>query len=791
MEYSQSRSLHQWLLLLTILLGFSFSLLSANESSKDSCVTCHSKIEDIRHQNSEMMQQIATLGQTLGDSKGCVICHGGNPNEAGKELAHKGAPMGHPGSLSEFVRDPGSIWISDKTCGVCHPNHTPNLSKALMQTEAGKIQGNLWAWGTQKTTKVSLGNYDIKDEDGVVPNWGTHDYKRYMVDLISEHPNQFPTELKQVPLAPMAASDIDGKSIDEIGEMASITYQRSECQRCHVGVRGRKDRGDYRGMGCSSCHIPYSNEGFYEGKDTNIKTDEPGHLLVHMIQGSENSKVKVHDSEFSGIHPETCNSCHNRGKRIGVSYVGLMENDYMTPFNTGGKPQAQTHGKRYMHIKDDLHFEAGMTCQDCHTSIDMHGDGNIFGTTLAQVEIECSDCHGTVEKYPWELQLGYGEEFGRKLPPKPRGIAESLPEWMHQSKVYDKEGGYLLSTRGNPLGNVIKNQAKNEVVTHLASGKVLKTPLLKELSRTNTWKSPDAKVAMESVAGHMDSMECYSCHADWAPQCYGCHVNVDYSGNKKATDWIATGNTHLNYKNGETLESVMEKGKSKNGTKQLFGSVSESRSYLRWEDPILGINGEGRVTPLIPGCQVTFTVIGPKGETLILNKQAQVPDGPNGSLVAGTDMSPVQPHTTGRQARTCESCHNNPKTLGYGSGDGQYNKTQGNDFYMDIQNLNDGKVVSKKAQVQLKGTPGMDYNWDQIVTRDDKQLQTVGSHWETDGPLPKEMRDKMEKTGACIGCHQNMVTPALWNKLNTEKKVSAQEHAKKMDQIFKKAAGTK
>ena len=791
MENTKRWSKQRWLLTLTLMFGLSIGSLFGAEASKDSCVTCHSKIEDIRHQQSEMMQQIATLGQAFGDSKGCIICHGGNPNEASKELAHKGAPEGHPGTLAEFVRDPGSIWISDKTCGICHPNHTPNLAKALMQTEAGKIQGNLWAWGTQKDTKVVLGNYDIKDQDGVVPNWGTHDYKRYMVDMIAAHPNQFPTELKQIQLAPMAVSDLEGKSADEIAAMASVTYQRSECQRCHVGVRGRKDRGDYRGMGCSACHIPYSNEGFYEGKDTNIKTDEPGHMLVHMIQGSEKSKVKVHDAEFSGIHPETCNSCHNRGKRIGVSYVGLMENDYMTPFNTGGKPQDQTHGKRYVHIKDDLHFEAGMTCQDCHTSIDMHGDGNIFGTTLAQVEIECSDCHGTTQKYPWELQLGYGEEFGRKLAPKPRGLVESLPEWMTQSTVYKADGGYLLSTRGNPLGNVIKDKSKNEVLTHLASGKVLKTPLLKEISVTNTWKTPDAKVAMEGVGQHMDSMECYACHADWAPQCYGCHVNVDYSGDKKATDWIATGNTHLDYKNGETIESVMEKGKSKNGDKKLLGKVSESRSYLRWEDPILGINGEGRVTPLIPGCQVTFTVIGPKGETIMLNKQAQVPDGPNGSLVAGTDMAPVQPHTTGRQARSCESCHNSPKALGYGQGDGQYNKTQGQDFYMDIQNLSDGKIVSKKAKVQLKGTPGMDYNWDQIVTREGKQLQTVGSHWETDGPLPQEMREKMEKTGVCIGCHQNMVTPALWNKLNTDKKVSAQEHANKMNQIFKKAAGAK
>jgi len=32
-----------------------------------------------------------------------------------------------------------------------------------------------------------------------------------------------------------------------------------------------------RGMGCAACHIPYSNEGFYEGTDPAIPKDKKGH----------------------------------------------------------------------------------------------------------------------------------------------------------------------------------------------------------------------------------------------------------------------------------------------------------------------------------------------------------------------------------------------------------------------------------------------------------------------------------------------------------------------------------
>lgn len=206
-----------------------------------------------------------------------------------------------------------------------------------------------------------------------------------------------PTELTQVP-------DVDIDQIPEHPNLAGITYSRQQCQRCHVGVTGRESRGDYRGSGCSACHVPYGNEGRYEGGDPTISKEQPGHMLTHQLQATRKSKVTVGDVSYSGIPSETCNSCHNRGKRIGVSYQGLMEFPYGSPYNAAGNKQPKLHTKNYLFIKDDLHHqqqsrpgnpEGGLLCQDCHTSIDMHGDGNIFGTTLAQVEIECTDCHGT------------------------------------------------------------------------------------------------------------------------------------------------------------------------------------------------------------------------------------------------------------------------------------------------------------------------------------------------------------------------------------------------------------
>lgn len=41
----------------------------------------------------------------------------------------------------------------------------------------------------------------------------------------------------------------------------------------------------------------------------------------------------------------------------------------------------------------DVHRTAGMTCMDCHTAAEMHGDGNTYTSLLESPGPECDDCH--------------------------------------------------------------------------------------------------------------------------------------------------------------------------------------------------------------------------------------------------------------------------------------------------------------------------------------------------------------------------------------------------------------
>lgn len=714
---------------------------------------CHADIESIRNRDSEMLNQIFKKGELLGNPNGCVICHGGNPFETEKkDNAHRGAPQG--GTLDVYVPFPGSMWINHKTCGQCHPKHVYAMHRSVMNTEAGKIQGAMWGWGASTGYKHLYGNYDLKDLDGPVPVFGTETYSNYIQKYMKSFPDIFPLSLRQVPEANLL-------TLSEKPEQAIFTYIRSDCQRCHVGVRGRDKRGDFRGMGCAACHIPYSNEGLYEGTDKSIPKEKAGHLLVHTIQATRKAKVTVNGKTYSGIPHETCASCHNRGKRIGVSYQGLMEFPYGTPFNAEGGKQPKLHTKRYLYIQDDHHHspknreenpEGGLLCQDCHTTTAFHGNGNIATTTLASVDIECSDCHGTPDKYPWELPIGFGDEFGKDLDSNtPRGLAAAPMVIQKEfATFYPAKKGYLLNTRGNPFGNVIHDG--NKVIIYSASGLDFEVPTLKSINTKNAWKNPQkAKTAMIGVTKHLKTMECYACHSAWAPQCYGCHVKIDYSGGKESIDWVKSGNTRL--ADGQTGESKRDG----NAPKQP-GKTSEARTYLRWENPVLGINGEGRVSPIIPGCQQITTVIGPDGKTLVNNKIWRTPPGLEGGGEEGQrgiDMTPAAPHTSVREARPCVSCHASSKTLGYGTYGGRYMNQFIRDVYVDMTTA-EGNPLSRNAVVQIAAIPDLPMDLDQVVTRNGKQVQTVGHHWPASRPLNQKQRDNMERIGVCLACHQDI-----------------------------------
>ena len=93
-----------------------------------------------------------------------------------------------------------------------------------------------------------------------------------------------------------------------------------------------------------------------------------------------------------------------------------------------------------------------------------------------------------------------------------------------------------------------------------------------------------------------------------------------------------------------------------------------------------------------------------------------------------------------------------------------------------------GVLIPEQTQMQSQPIPSLDHDLSRIVTEGGEQLVTVGSHWPLTGPLPQETRDKMERTGLCMGCHQNMTDAEIWGAVNSEAFVTNEEHQAVMDQ---------
>lgn len=724
-------------------IAFFIILLSSLVFGANECIVCHKGIEDIRDRDSGMMKEILKVAEKAGHKgNDCIVCHGGNPYNKSVEYAHKGTVKYFKTNKGpkNYYPAPGSSWINEHTCGMCHPNQVGAQMNSLMMTEQGKIQGAMWSFGAKEGYQHTAGNYDTKNPDNPDKRLGTDVYKKYMAKLATMEPQGFPEEMHELPDAPTV------EEVHKDPSLAVFTYLRQECLRCHTGSKGRSKRGDYRGIGCSSCHIPYSNEGYYEGGDKRTSKKQ-GHLLTHQIQSSRKVKVSVNDINYSGVPVETCSTCHNRGKRIGVSYQGLMETEYQSTFDEDGNGQPKLHTKRYLHMKEDIHYQKGMLCQDCHTSNDLHGDGFLGGANLAAVEIECQDCHGTTKKYPWELPIGYSDEFNTSVATgEGRGVAKDVEEYLKQGYVPEPEDGYILTARGNPLPKAVKKG--NKIIMHLASGKDIELKPLKLLKETKAL-SKKALIAMDVIDAHTTEMECYTCHATWAPQCYGCHVKIDYSDGKQNPDFVKA--SHDQDIHGTT-------GGMRDLKKYLVpGKVTETRSYLRWENPALAQNGEGRVSPVVPGCQTTITVIGKDGKALLQNHIFKIPnvEGAGEEGQNAIDMAPIQPHTIQKESRSCESCHASDKALGLGVGGGKLNANPSKTTIIDLMSP-DRKILPKKTDEQIPAIPNLKHDYSKFIDENGTQLMTVGHHWTLSGPLSEAQRDKLDRRGVCISCHQDI-----------------------------------
>lgn len=573
------------------------------------CTSCHDGIAPIATGSMALAIKAFAGGD---EDRSCVVCHEGDAGAASKALAHR-AMVANPGSLwvtgvglgcAKCHSDPGALTslharalpeavggalmasVSRRSdpSGASGGNHVYRMQRGLMALEMGKATHVLRSAGLLKPGEFKFANFAVDDPDGPDPHAGSLLYKAFIARAKKKGAIRQMARTLALPSF-QEAQVIRGP--EQPAAAAYVDYYRKDCGRCHLWGEGRGDEGEHRSAGCSACHILTNDKGLYEGEDKTIPPSLPTHM-------------KRHELVFAPP-VQQCNHCHTRG---------------------------------HFTEKNEVHVVAGMICADCHTSIDVHGDGNIYPTIPFQLEVRCADCHGTADKRPWELPVGYGN-----------GVTLEGTRGTYQAGVKQ----HLLTSRGNPRINW-ERLGEHVVVSSIDGDKEWLVPQVKDRKKEDRPAAPaggwpkfrDPAAAHSSA--HDAALECYACHNSKAPRCFSCHISYYEEGS--GIDWVQTGLRFDPVSGRQTLTRTP-------------GEFATRQRYLAntiWRPGAMRESRRGRLAPYVEGCFVTFNYFS-RGNVVRQNLDNLTNPGRPGYP---TGLGPTMAHEYEKPIRACAACHDDP-----------------------------------------------------------------------------------------------------------------------------------
>ncbi len=284
----------------------------------------------------------------------------------------------------------------------------------------------------------------------------------------------------------------------------------------------------------------------------------------------------------------------------------------------------------------DIHMEKGMHCVDCHFSQDMHGNNRLHMEVRAATEIQCIDCHGTVEKTATLRTSGPAsytsapDGQGRNLLAMktpfgtPRFEVQDLPDgrkrYFQNSSVEKGLRWELVQTRDT----ITKGHARYNEKSALAK-------TVRFEGDKMVWG--DLPEGGEKCTAHRnDNMTCISCHSAWNPSCFGCHL--PQRANLKMPMLHADGDVQRNF------------------TAYNFQTLRDDVFMLARD----GDATKNKVNPARSSCAIHVTSNNGNRETIYPQQQTISADG-YGGIAFSTNV----PHTVRgrgvRETKQCSDCH--------------------------------------------------------------------------------------------------------------------------------------
>lgn len=323
------------------------------------------------------------------------------------------------------------------------------------------------------------------------------------------------------------------------------------------------------------------------------------------IDRSQKGYPKVHGLT-ADIPDSQCLKCH-QPNYAGSDAHGLFERDYDSFFQEAilGNRPAHEYTQGAVHsLAQDVHTQRGLQCVDCHSRDDVMGDGRPAAFALDSPGTSCQECHG-----------GF---TGSEPNPEVEGLQIESGKWFF--KAQDK-------TRRR-IPRFVPDTPSHDPRVH-------------------------------------SRLRCSACHAQWTAHDYGLSLQRQDGGDFRVWTYLTRqGDPRVE----EELEKLLDDADRTPASRDLLtggkhrGVWLKGYRFRRWENLVLGVDHQGRISLLRPLHQYQVSYVDEQGRVLLDSTIPERGDrqGP------GWAFMPYVPHTTARQGRPCQTCHNNPTAAGLG-----------------------------------------------------------------------------------------------------------------------------
>ncbi len=230
---------------------------------------------------------------------------------------------------------------------------------------------------------------------------------------------------------------------------------------------------------------------------------------VNFLKDDSLQNPQLHDTQFADYH--------GHGWNFRGVYARDRKGDLLDKNRQIVADDDPDKWKKTVHLQS-IHVDVGMQCVDCHYAQDNHGDGYVKAEVMGAVEIQCQDCHGTVDKLPTLKTSGpAATQYGKDL------LLIRNPDGK---KRFDWDGGKLIQ-RSAVTPGLEWNVAllKNDSVPG-APGYDAKAVRAHTVAMDPDTQRFGADVPKDKRAHSEDKMLCYTCHTSWTTSCGGCHLPI-------------------------------------------------------------------------------------------------------------------------------------------------------------------------------------------------------------------------------------------------------------------------